>query len=491
MKKIFGGIFIALELTMLAVVLVTFVVRHSETSASYSYGVYFGVEDYPLTETYEQYRNEVTERLASAENAGDNTGIAAVETADTEADTIDTETAVQIQETDSTASDTETAVESKVYQTIMGTSKSSGGLISRISAMISSAETKIENYTNSQKLLGKNSFVEAKYALDKATGLDMTAALTGGQNSETDVRDVVAETSEDQLGWVQDDYDITEELENLVDFGLEMENQGRNFVLVQNPNKYADTDGFADYSEEKYQQIETAFSESGLDLIDLGAEFSEQGLTEKDIFFDTDFHWKPHSGVAADGILASYLNENFGYSIDLSLYNSDSYEAEVEEDGFLGHLGKKVSLVYTDPDDFPILHPLYTTDYTVYNSYDGSEKTGSVEETLYWYERLDEDSLYDGNKYEFYGYSDQTLIRIHNNQSTDGRKILVLKESYANCMIPYLAAGVENLDVIDLRLFCGSIRSYIEDTNPDTVVVLYGLSSYEDDTVEEGLFDFR
>ena len=530
LKKLFARIFIILEFAMLALVLCTFVKRHTEVGKSYGYGVYFG-EDYPLTVSYEDYRTQVEERLASGDystavhtdvsadesgdenadgssaknanegsdkNAGENSGKGASESGDEAAgessDKGTKESGDKNAEENSDKSGEEAAeniVESEVYKSIMGTSTTSVGALQRLSNVIETIETKIEDYTNSQKILGKNSFVEAKKTMDQVTGLDMTASLTGGQNSDTDVRDVVVPTEEGQLGWVQDDYDITEELDNLVDFGLQMEADGRNFLLVENPNKYAESDAFEDYSEEKYRQIESAVTDAGLDMIDLQSAFADMGLTEKDIFFDTDFHWKPQSGVLADGIVADYLNQNYGYSIDCSLYDSSMYEEEIEEDGFLGYLGKKVTLAYTEPDDFTILHPTYETDYRVYNSYDGSEKTGSVEDTLYWYERLDEDSLYDGNKYEFYGYSDQTLISIHNNLQSDGKRILVLKESYANCMIPYLAAGVEDMDVIDLRLFCGSIRDYIEETNPDTVIVLYGLSSYEDDTVEEGLFDFR
>ncbi len=471
MKKIFAAVFAVLEGGLLLLVLCTFAVRHMETGSVYSYGVYFG-EDYPLKETYEQYRASVQKRLA-----------------DPDAEDASSQKSALTDETDSGFGSE--PVESKVYQSIMGKADPGMSAVQRLSALFTSIETKIENYTNSQKILGKNSFVELKKSLDRATGLDMTASLTKGQNSETDVRDVVAETEEKQLGWVQDSYDITEELENLVDFGKEMEKEGRNFVLVQNPNKYAVTEGFRDYSEEKYRQIAAAFSDADLALLDLGSEFRDRGYSQKDIFFDTDFHWKPQSGILADQITAEYLNSYCGYSIRTELYEPDMYETELQKEGFLGHLGKKVTLTYTEPEDFPILHPLYPTDYTVYNSYDGSEKTGTLEETLYWQEHLNEKSLYDGNKYEFYGYSDQSLITIRNNKKQNGKRLLVLKESFANCMTPYLAADIERVDVVDLRLFCGSIREYIRSVNPDTVLMVYGLSSYEDDRVEEGLFDFR
>jgi hypothetical protein len=58
-------------------------------------------------------------------------------------------------------------------------------------------------------------------------------------------------------------------------------------------------------------------------------------------------------------------------------------------------------------------------------------------------------------------------------------------------MVPYLATVVEDLDTIDLRHFAGSIRSYIEESNPDTVIVIAGLSVMETDSAEENAFDYR
>ena len=83
------------------------------------------------------------------------------------------------------------------------------------------------------------------------------------------------------------------------------------------------------------------------------------------------------------------------------------------------------------------------------------------------------------------------MITIHNNQIHDGSHILMLKTSYADCMYPYLASVVENLDVIDLRWFNGSLQSYIKETNPDTVVMVYGMTTFSGSQTINGPFDFR
>ncbi len=166
----------------------------------------YGAEDYPQTMEYETYREGVLERLMAAREQ------------------------LHIEESQVSVSEELTA---------QPTGTGQAGILTAISSRIRKMEEKVEQYTNSQHILGKQSFVAAKKKLDKAVGLDMTNSMSGGQNALDDVRDVVGMTSEGQLGWIQDDMDLTERIENLVDFGLQMKTQGRNFVILENPNKSA------------------------------------------------------------------------------------------------------------------------------------------------------------------------------------------------------------------------------------------------------------
>lgn len=423
------------------------------TSAAY------GDKEYPQTKEYAEYRQEVLDHL------------------------LDFEAVYGLNPKDAGLSGQTEYVDSQAV--------ASKGIVGKISDMIHTIEGKIEQFTNSEHILGKQSFVAAKRKVDHVVGLDMTNSLAGGQNDTRDVRDLVGKTEEGQLGWIQDDMDLTERIENMVDFGLRMKEADRDFVILENPNKYASIDGIRDYSEEKYKQLHQAYDCYELDWIDAGEEMHKLGMTDQEIFFDTDFHWRPTTGLVADQILSEYLNKKCGYQIDTSLFDTENYHTEIQVDGFLGFLGKKVTLEYTEPDDFPIIRPDFETKLTVFNSYDLSEKTGTVEETLFWKELLDVGSLYEGNKYEMYGLTDQGLITVRNHLVKDGKKILMIKESYANCMTPFLAPAVEQLDIIDLRAFTGSLQAYIEETNPDTIVMVYGLSCFEDDALVDHLFDFR
>jgi hypothetical protein len=407
---------------------------------------YDGAEDYPVQLSYTEYRQYVEEKLGNDDlYIADITGDASV----------------------------------------------SGSWLESINNKIINIEGKIERYSNAKGICQKYVFINAQKYVMKLAGVDMTIALSAQTNDLTDATDIVVETVEGQLGYVQDDVDISESLDNLIAFGLDIEAEGRNFIWFQNPNKYADSIPYTDYSEKYYGEITAACEKYGIDRYDCGAALTALGMTESDIFYNTDHHWKPSTGILADKLLCEYLNENYGYDIELSNFEMDQYTTETYEGLFLGSLGRKVTSVYAKPDDFIIYTPRYDTYLNVYDSTYNVIRTGTVGETLFDYDAIKDYQLYTSNAYALYGYGDQALLKIHNNLLENGSHILLIKTSFGDCMVPYLATVVEDLDTIDLRAFDGSIRSYIEESNPDTVIVIEGLSLMESDSAEETAFDYR
>ena len=60
-------------------------------------------------------------------------------------------------------------------------------------------------------------------------------------------------------------------------------------------------------------------------------------------------------------------------------------------------------------------------------------------------------------------------------------------------MYPYLGNISENVDVIDLRFFSGSLNTYIEKHQPDTIIMVYGISLFQglNPQTADKLFDFN
>ena len=49
----------------------------------------------------------------------------------------------------------------------------------------------------------------------------------------------------------------------------------------------------------------------------------------------------------------------------------------------------------------------------------------------------------------------------------------MIRDSFGDVVIPFLALENEYTSVIDLRKFNGSIKTYIEEYNPDIVIIMY------------------
>ncbi|MCM1173566.1 MAG: DHHW family protein [Blautia sp.] len=350
---------------------------------------------------------------------------------------------------------------------------------------IAAIENKIEEEATSSFDF-KMPFVLTKKACDRVLGLDMTTSLCSGDNDLNKVDDIVLAYEEDYLGFVMDDVDIAGKIENLVSFGSQMKGEGRNFLLFMTPDKFKGNEIYQNYSEEKKEEVRNSFLEKNLDIVCISEMMDKNNMIS--LFFKTDHHWKPSAGIWADRLLCEFLNKNYGYHFDTSVFDMGNYEIEIREESFLGSQGKKVTEVYSSKEDFPIILPQYNTDLDVFISGKGKICYGSIEDTLLDYSVFEEKSSYLRKNYSFYGYGDQALITIHNNNVHDGSNILMIKTSFAHCMYPYLAAAVEDLSIVDLRYFDGSIQSYIKEIEPDTIIVIYGMAAFEGGN---DLFDFR
>ena len=94
---------------------------------------------------------------------------------------------------------------------------------------------------------------------------------------------------------------------------------------------------------------------------------------------------------------------------------------------------------------------------------------------------------YNGSPYVTYSGGDFRLQIMKNNLTPDGKKILLVRNSYSCVVAPFLALQTSELHVCDMRdfsYFVGeklNLEEYIKEISPDYVIVLYnGASSFED-----------
>ena len=205
------------------------------------------------------------------------------------------------------------------------------------------------------------------------------------------------------------------------------------------------------------------------DICDSFSEGQNMGLN---LFYRTDHHWTTGGAYMGYLALASYLK----FSEDKDLLS----KMNPVTDSFYGTTWSKVVDYSVSPDTIDIYEsPKWKDHITV--TY---EDTGECFDTPYNMDYLDKK-----DKYSVFLNNQHSLITIKNNsadlQRTDGtdrRALVVIKDSYANSLIPFLIDKYETIWVFDPRYYRGSITEWVND-HPEVkdVLVLYNLSTMDND----------
>lgn len=211
--------------------------------------------------------------------------------------------------------------------------------------------------------------------------------------------------------------------------------------------------------------------ENGISYVESGEVLLSENQDFFSWFFKTDHHWNVRAGFCVARAIAERLNTEFGLPTERDILNRDMFRIATYEDIFLGSQGKKATRGYISPEDFEVYYPLFDTEFSIEIPTMTMKRTGSFENTLVDSEALKVSSNYTDNAYNVFLYGDVPLARIHNRNCQNGTRVLMLKTSEANVVDTYLSFSVEYLDIIDPRLFNGSIRSFIETSHPDAVLM--------------------
>jgi hypothetical protein len=173
--------------------------------------------------------------------------------------------------------------------------------------------------------------------------------------------------------------------------------------------------------------------------------------SEEYIYYRTDHHWTTR------GAYLGYLALNGSGEI----YSMPELEA-VSAD-FYGTLYSKASGADAIPDTIELL----PVDSSVKVTVNGESSA------LY-----DMSALSVKDKYSVFFGGNFSRIDIEGNGE---RTILVIKDSFANCMIPFLLDDYGTVTVIDLRYTSESVRSLLSQGGYDEVLLLYELNNFAQD----------
>ena len=223
----------------------------------------------------------------------------------------------------------------------------------------------------------------------------------------------------------------------------------------------------------------------GTDYVDLRPLFENNGIYSS-WFFKTDHHWKPEAAFFAWQELAGVLEDRYGFRTDPALTSPANWSTQVLEDFFLGSQGKRVGSLYAGVDDITLYTPKFDTNLTYACPAYGFTRTGPFNQSVCFPERVEEQDWFNGNPYTYYAGGDYPLATITNHNNPDGPRVVMLRDSFACALTPFLALSCSELVTIDLRYFEGDLLDTIGSYDPDLVLTLYTAST----TGLENMFQF-
>lgn len=171
------------------------------------------------------------------------------------------------------------------------------------------------------------------------------------------------------------------------------------------------------------------------------------------IYFRTDHHWTSKG--------AYYVYETMGDILGYKPYEIKEMKV-LEKENYLGSL---YNLTHSDvleknPDKLTVYFPDIETEYLVQSGEQWNK--GKV---------IDEYFLgIDGQEYAVFLGGDSALSIIKNHEGSG--KLMIIKDSYANALIPFLAAHYEEIHIVDPRMYEGDLSAHIKDNEIDQLLII-------------------
>lgn len=202
-------------------------------------------------------------------------------------------------------------------------------------------------------------------------------------------------------------------------------------------------------SESEY--VDYCFSKlNGVEKINV----SEEICSIDDAFYKTDHHWTTQAAYQA------YLKA----SESLGIVPDNSAELITITDEFKGTLYSKTLIEDIELDSITAFKSDTEYKFTIKDE---------VYDSLYFDKFLNEK-----DKYAYFLSGNHGICTIENTNKNNGKELLVIKDSYANCFVPFLAEHYSKITMVDPRYSSHAQISGINPSDYDAVLILFNVSGF-------------
>ena len=257
------------------------------------------------------------------------------------------------------------------------------------------------------------------------------------------------------------------------DFAKDMDEIGVSVYTAIMPNK-------STMMEDKFPSYFQSYGQKNLDLlfenlypitnpID-SRTILEEHMDEENMFYYTDHHWQAKAAFYAyQNVMNTIIKKE---NLDESVLKYSDYQWEIKGKPFYGSDARKTAASNLKKKDQIVVATL-KGDYIPFKMKWGIKSR----EGLYDMSFLNTKNVY-SNRYQAYMGGDYALLTVYNDNKKNGTNVLVIKDSYANAFIQFLAPHYKEIHVMDLRHYKGEpIKKYVQDHNINHIIILNNVNS--------------
>lgn len=191
--------------------------------------------------------------------------------------------------------------------------------------------------------------------------------------------------------------------------------------------------------------------------------------TEK-LYYKTDHHWTTQA--------AFYVFQDAAAGLGIEGDVSDDYVSYTVTDSFNGVLASKSGVGLDEKEQIDIYVPTDGDDDVIVNYVDEAEKRTSL---------YDSSKLETRDKYGVF-FGGNTSVMDIRTMSTGQKRLLVVKDSFADCFIPFLTPYYREIVVVDPRYYSGTMTDIMETYRITDILVLYSGNTFMTDNNISGVF---
>ncbi|GAA0179609.1 DHHW family protein [Clostridium sediminicola] len=257
--------------------------------------------------------------------------------------------------------------------------------------------------------------------------------------------------------------EFTERLEAINAFADKIPEVNKYFMVVPNSVKVlqeklpylAPGDDELYYIDEVKKKID-----SDINFIDVYEKLSSK--KNEYIYYKTDHHWTTKG--------AYYAYQKLMESVGTTYHDNNYFDIKNVTDSFYGSLYSKSGFRNIKPDSIELYIP--KVDEGIKVDYLDNEKS---EKSLYTMDNLNKK-----DKYTVFLNGNHPLIKISTNNK-NGKKLLLIKDSYANSFVPFLTGHYSEIYLVDLRYYNDDITKIIKSNDIDDILFLYNAITFFED----------